>query len=156
MDKEIYGAMSRAFGVVVAIVGAILLYAGMFAHGFVIDQLNQEKITMPSGEAITSLKSQESQDALKPYEDQPMTTGPQAKVYADHFIWDHMMASSEGKTYQEMGDVIKQAKADALRGILLNAYGWCLVGSIAIWAGVALLALAIILLGLGFTVLRKK
>lgn len=66
------------------------------------------------------------------------------------------MASSEGKAYQKMGDVIKRAKGDALRGILLNAYGWWLVGSIAIWAGAALLALAIILLGLGFTVLRKK
>lgn len=132
---------------------------------------------MPSGQAITSLKSQESQDALKPYEGQPMTTGPQAKVYADHFIWDHMMASSEGKTYQEMGDVIKQAKkdgkseeeikkmndtrdslfkGDSLRGILLNAYGWWLVGSITIWAGAALLVLALVLLGLGFTVLRTR
>ncbi|MEJ5998791.1 hypothetical protein [Corynebacterium sp. H130] len=107
MDKQIYGAMARVFGVVVAIVGAILLYAGMFAHGFVTDQLNQENITMPAGQAITSLKSQEAQDALKPFEGQPMTTGPQAKAYADHFIWEHMMASSEGKTYQEMGDVIK-------------------------------------------------
>ncbi|QGU01899.1 hypothetical protein CKALI_05125 [Corynebacterium kalinowskii] len=149
----------------------------MFAHGFATDRLNQEKTTMPSGQAITSLKSQESQDALKPFEGQPMTTGPQAKVYSDHFIWDHMMASSDGKTYQEMGDVIKKAKADgksedeikkmnetrdslfkgdALRGILLNAYGWWLVGTIAIWAGAALLALAAILLALGFTVLRTK
>lgn len=177
MNKQIYGAMARVFGVVLALVGAILLYAGSFAHGFVTDQLTQEKITMPSGQAITSLKSQESQDALKPYEGQPMTTGPQAKVYSDHFIWDHMMASSDGKTYQEMGDVIKQAKkdgkseeeikkmndtrdslfkGDALRGILLNAYGWWLVGSIAMWAGGALLAFAVILLVLGFTVLRGK
>ncbi|MEJ5998790.1 hypothetical protein [Corynebacterium sp. H130] len=47
-------------------------------------------------------------------------------------------------------------KGDALRGILLNAYGWWLVGSIAIWAGAGLLALAVILLALGFTVLKKK
>lgn len=79
MDKQIYGAMSRIFGVAVAIVGAILLYAGSFAHGFVTDQLNQEKITMPSVQAITSLKSPESQDELKPYEGQPMATGHRSR-----------------------------------------------------------------------------
>lgn len=82
MAKQIYGAMSRVFSMVLAIVGAVLIYAGSFAHGFVTDQLTQKKITMPSSQAITSLKSQESQDALKPYEGQPMTTGPQAKAYA--------------------------------------------------------------------------
>ncbi|WP_244310950.1 hypothetical protein [Corynebacterium hindlerae] len=88
-----------------------------------------------------------------------------------------MMSSSDGKTYQEMGDVIKEAQkngaseeeikklndtrdqlfqGDTLRGILLNAYGWWLVGSIAIWAGVGLIAIAVILAILGFFVLRTK
>lgn len=177
MTREIYGALARIFTFVVAIIGAIIIYAGMFAHGFVTDQLNQEKITMPEGQAITSLKSQEAQDALKPYEGKTMSTGPQAKAYADHFIWEHMMASSNGRTYGEMGDDIKQAKAegksaedikklndtrdslfkgDSLRGILLNAYGWWLVGSIAIWAGVAMLVLAAVLAFLGFVTLKPK
>lgn len=87
------------------------------------------------------------------------------------------MASSEGKTYQEMGEVIKQAKkdgksadeikklndtrdslfkGDSLRGILLNAYGWWLIGTIAIWAGAALLVVALILAVFSFTVLRER
>lgn len=44
---------------------------------------------------------------------------------------------------------------NTLRGMLLNAYGWWLVGSIAQFAGIALLVLGVALLGLGF-VLKPK
>ncbi|CAB0797340.1 hypothetical protein FRC0192_01138 [Corynebacterium diphtheriae] len=74
------------------------------------------------------------------------------------------MASSGGKTFQEFGTVIAQAKKDGksadeiaalqktrdslfqgntLRGILLSAYGWWLVGSIALWAGIGLIIWAL-------------
>ncbi|MFV8382430.1 hypothetical protein [Corynebacterium hindlerae] len=177
MVKEMYGVLARVFAVVLALIGIAAIYGGVFAHGFVTDQLLQEKITMPGEQAISALKDEASQEALKPHQGDMMSTGPQAKVYADNFIWQHMMSSSDGKTYQEMGDVIKEAKkngaseeeikklndtrdqlfkGDTLRGILLNAYGWWLVGSIAIWAGVGLIAIAVILAILGFFVLRTK
>ncbi|MDU0477883.1 hypothetical protein QVA66_01365 [Staphylococcus chromogenes] len=177
MTKVVYRALFEIFAVIFIVVGAGAAYGGNFAHNFVTAQLDQEKITMPAGQAITSLKDQASQDALKPYEGQPLTTGPQAKAYADHFIWQHMMASSNGRTYQQLGDDIKKAKAegkseeeikklndqressfkgDSLRGILLSAYGWWLVGTIALYAGFGLIAVGIILALLAVTVLRDK
>lgn len=88
-----------------------------------------------------------------------------------------MMAFSNGRTYQQLGDDIKKAKADgkseeeikklndqressfkgdSLRGILLSAYGWWLVGTIALYSGFALIAVAIVLALLAATVLRSK
>lgn len=47
-------------------------------------------------------------------------------------------------------------QGDTLRGILLSAYGWWLVGSIAMWAGIAMAILGVILAILGFGVMRTK
>lgn len=87
MKKSIYQALAQIFAVLFLIVGIGAVFGGNYAHNFVTDQLEQEKIVMPEGAAITSLKDQASQEALKPYAGQPLTTGPQAKAYADNFIW---------------------------------------------------------------------
>lgn len=159
------------------LVGAAAIFGGTYAHGFVTDQLEQEKITMPTSAAISALDDQTSRDVLSKWEGQPLTTGPQAKAYADNFIWQHMKKASNGRTYQQLGDDIKKAQSegksqdeikklqdtrtssfqgDSLRGILLSAYGWWLVGSIALWAGIALAVIGVILLALAFTVLRPR
>ncbi|AKK03335.1 hypothetical protein [Corynebacterium epidermidicanis] len=177
MKKPIYQALSQIFAVLFLIVGCGAMFGGNYAHSFVTEQLTQEKITMPEGAAITSLKNPDAQAALQPFAGQPLTTGEQAKAYADNFIWEHMMASANGRTYQELGDDIKKAKADGkseeeikklndaretsfkgdtLRGILLSAYGWWLVGTIALYAGVAMIVVAVLLALAAATVLRTK
>lgn len=132
---------------------------------------------MPTQEGIDKLKDQKSREILTQWIGQDLTTGPQAKAYADNYIWQHMLASADGKTFQEMGTVINEAKkkgaseeeiaklqkirdslfqGDTLRGILLSAYGWWLVGSIAMWAGIGMAILGVVLAVLGFGVMRTK
>ena len=45
---------------------------------------------------------------------------------------------------------------DTLRGMLLNAYGWWFVGTIAMWVGGAAIAAGIVLGVIGFGPLRTK
>lgn len=178
MQKVIYGALAKVFAVVLVLVGAGALIGGNFAHSFITGQLGQEKISMPSQEGIDALSDTESQEILSKWIDQPLTTGPQAKAFADNYIYQHMMAASDGRTYEEVsGEYTKLSKdenadadevaslgqlrqtlfmGDTLRGMLLNAYGWWLIGSIAIYVGVGAIIGGVILAVLGWGVFRTK
>ncbi len=176
MTRIVYRTLCRVFAVILVIVGIGALIGGNYAHGYVTDQLSQEKITMPSGPALAT---EDMKNTLGGYAGQPMTTGPQAEAYANNYIYAHMMESSDGKTYSEIADEqmacskdpaqkdTEQCKAldglktslfmgDALRGMLLNAYGWWLLGTIAIWAGIACLVIGVVLGGLGWFGLKDK
>lgn len=76
MVKGVYGAIARVFAVLLAVVGIAVIYGGMFAHGFVTDQLTRERTPMPDEQGITALKNKDAQDALKPYQGHMMSTGP--------------------------------------------------------------------------------
>ncbi len=182
MQKIVYGVMARVFAIVLLLVGVGAIVGGNFAHGFVTDQLSQEKIDMPTEAGIEALESQESQDKLRPWIGEQLTTGPQAEAFANDYIWAHMMSSSGGKTYEEISGEYTGAQrsmspeefaadedmqalgqlrqtlfmGDTLRGMLLNAYGWWLVGTIAIWIGGGAIVVALILGVLGFGPLRAK
>ncbi len=182
MQKIVYGAMARVFAVVLLLVGIAAIVGGNFAHGFVTDQLSQEKIEMPTEDGIGALESKESQDKLTPWIGEQLSTGPQAEAFANDYIWAHMMSSSGGKTYEEVSGEYTGAQrsmdpeefaaseemqalgqlrqtlfmGDTLRGMLLNAYGWWLVGSIAIWVGGGAIVVALVLGVLGFGPLRAK
>ncbi|MGO1590677.1 MAG: hypothetical protein ACTHW1_01255 [Ancrocorticia sp.] len=182
MTKTVYGVLSRVFSVVLILVGAAAIFGSNFAHSYVTEQLEQENLTMPSEEGVNALEDQESQDKLRPYIDEPMTTGNQAEAFANNYIWQHMMASSDGKGYQEVSgefnamaaELSDEEKAtneefqaldglrdslfmgDTLRGMLLNAYGWWLVGTIALWVGIGAIVVGVILAGVGFGPLRAK
>ncbi|AXE37390.1 hypothetical protein [Acidipropionibacterium virtanenii] len=176
MTRTVYQAISRIFAVVLAVAGIGLALGGNYAHGFVTDQLSQQKIVMPSGKALTS---QDMKDHLEKYADKPMTTGPQAEAFANHYIQAHMNATADGKTYEEVSGEYIACSADnakkntaectalgearqtlfmgnSLRGMLLNAFGWWLLGTIAIWVGVGALVLAVILAVLGWFVLKPR
>lgn len=92
MKTVIYRTLSKVFGVIGLAVGIFAISAGLFAHSYVSDQLSQEKITMPAEAAYKTLP-QASQDALKPFAGQAMTTGEQAQAFANHYIWEHMTAA---------------------------------------------------------------
>ena len=182
MQKIVYGVLARVFAIVLVLVGAGAIVGGNFAHGYVTDQLSQEKIDMPSEGGIEGLESKESQDKLRPWIGQQLTTGPQAEAFANDYIWAHMMSSSGGKTYEEISGEYTGAQrsmdpeefaasedmqklgalrqtlfmGDTLRGVLLNAYGWWLVGTIAMWVGGAAIAGGVVLGVVGFGPLRTK
>lgn len=182
MQKTVYGVLCRVFSIILIVVGAAAIFGGNFAHGYVTDQLSQEGLTMPNEDGVNALEDQASQDKLRPYIDEPMTTGPQAEAFANNYIWEHMMASSGGKGYQEISGEYNALKAeipeaeqadnqelqdlgalreslfmgDSLRGMLLNAYGWWLLGSIAFYVGIGVIVVGVVLAGVGFGPLRSK
>jgi hypothetical protein len=98
------------------------------------------------------------------YAGQLMTTGPQAQVYADHFIANHLAEVAGGKTYAQVselalanpknatyaGQVATLFKGTTLRALLLNAYGFWKMGEIAGIAAIAAFAGAALMLILSF------
>ena len=163
-------------GIIVAAVllvaGGLLVWASSFATQNVHDQLKAQQITMPAGEALTTptMKAELSQ-----YAGQPLTTGAQAKAYADYYIQAHMDAQAQGKTYSQVsGEYMAALKADptaqapqdlgqlrqtlfmgtTLRGMLLNAYAFATLGTIAMWAAIAAFIGSAVMFVLGFLGLR--
>ena len=176
MSKAIYSALAKVFAAVLIAAGAAAIAGGKIAHSTVSEQLAQERIDMPSKGGVDALKDKESKEALRPYVGQRLTTGPQAKAFADHCIRQHMLEASGGKAFEEVsgqymssrGKVSADQEAklknlrqtlfegNSVRGMLLNAYGWWTVGTVTLFAGVGLVILGIVLAILGFGVLRPK
>src|SRR6476661_10421919 len=160
MRRKTLDGLLIATGSVVALVllaaGGLLFWANTFIDNQVHDQLAMQDITMPTKD---SLETQAQHDALDQYAGQNMTDGDQAKAYADHYILVHMNEASGGQTYSEVsGQYIAMSqdpKADpkklaelgqlretlfmgnTLRGLLLNAYAFDTMGTIALWGAIA-------------------
>ena len=118
-----------AITVALLVAGGLLTWASSFVGDQVYDQLSQQDITMPGGPALEDLPP-EDKAALEPYAGQPMTTGPQAKAYADHYILAHMNAGGaelaeevaamgvdtstwkQPITYQSAGAITREIAAD--------------------------------------------
>ena len=153
--------------VVLLVAGGLLTWASSFAGGQVHDQLAMQDITMP---AKAQLETKAQHEALDKYAGQKMTTGPQAKAFADHYILVHMNAAGGGKTYEEVsGEFIQLSDAEkaspdgqklaglrqtlfmgnTLRGELLTAYAFGTLGTIAGYAAIASFVGAALLLVLG-------
>src|SRR5262245_39249447 len=162
---------------VLLIAGGLLTWANQFIGNEVHDQLAAQNITMPTEKTGLADLPQADQDALAPYAGQQMTTGAQAQAYADHYIAVHLEGVADGKTYSEVsGEYVAkygndpkaaaspegQARAarrptlfmvETLRGLLLYAYAFATMGTIA---GIAALvsfgaaALLLVLVGFGF------
>lgn len=172
----------KSFDTLVSVTGlalaAILLTASgllFWAHNFVSDnirtQLVAQKIFFP-----VAGSEQLSDPAVKPYltkyAGQQLTTGAQAHAYADHYIAVHLKAITGGKSYSELStaaranptDKALQGKVDTafrgetLRGLLLNAYAFGTMASVALIAGWIALGgglLLVALAGLGLVHARR-
>src|SRR5439155_363544 len=100
---------------------------------------------------------------MRQYAGQQLTTGDQAEVYADHFIAVHLKAIGGGLTYAQLsakamadptnadlqGQVATMFKGETLRGLLLNAYAFGKMGTIAGIAAVVAFIGAGVMLVLG-------
>ena len=157
---------------VLLIAGGLLTWASNFADSSVHDQLAMQQITMPSGPALAT---PDMKKYLSQYAGQPMTTGDQAKAYADHYILGHMNEASGGKSYAEISSEARAAaqsapdakstqdlqnlkatlfQGNALRSMLLTAYAFGTIGTIAMWAAIAAFIGAAAMLVLGLLGLR--
>lgn len=161
---------------VLLVAGGLLAWASSFIGNQVHDQLADQQIMMPTTK--TGLVDLPAADraALDQYAGQQLTTGPQAKAYANHYIKVHMNEASKGQTYSEVsGQYIQQCSdpkaaatqtcqdlgglrqtlfmGDTLRGLLLYGYAFATIGTIAGYASIAAFVAAaalLVLVGLGF------
>ena len=166
LDKLISGTGLLLAGVLI-IAGGLLTWASTFVGDQVHDQLAMQDITMP---AKASLETKAQHDALDKYAGEKLTTGPQAKAYADQYILVHMNAASDGKTYEEVsgefialspeekaspeGQQLGQLRqtlfmGNTLRGLLLYGYAFATIGTIAGYAAIVSFVGAGLLLLLG-------
>jgi hypothetical protein len=175
MRRRIFDALVSVAGIVLATVllaaGGLLLWGHSFVNSQVSTQLSAQKIVFPA-RSNPEFKALPPADAaaMGQYAGQQMTTGAQAKVYADNFIAFHL--SRMGGTYSQLsakslaqpGNAKLAALADTvfkgttLRGMLLNAYAFWQMGFIALWAAIVALigaGLMLILSALGFIHSRR-
>jgi hypothetical protein len=156
MRRKTFDALASAVGLVLAAVllvaGGLLTWGYSFANGQVHDQLSAQKIVFPT-KANAEFKALPASDqaAMGVYAGQAMTTGAQAKTYADHFIAVHLAEAAKGKTYSQLsaaslaqpknttlaGLVQTVFRGTTLRSMLLEAYGFWMFGQIALFAAIA-------------------
>jgi hypothetical protein len=171
----------RTFDVLVATAGLFLavtlIVSGLlltWAHNFIGNevrtQLAAQQIVFPANNS-PAIKAPEFA-AMHQYAGQLMTTGAQAEVYADHFIANHLKVIGGGLTYSQLSakaiaqpnnaklaaQVNAVFKGTTLRSMLLNAYAFGTMATIAgIAAIAAFIAAAVMLLlgGLGLAHARR-
>jgi len=162
------GGLVLAFVMIIA--GALLTWSALFINNQVHDNLAAQQIFFPAA-GSDAIKAPEFA-AMKQYAGQQLTTGDQAEVYADHFIANHLKEVAGGKTYSQVsalamadptnatlqGQVATLFKGETLRGLLLNAYAFGKMGTIAGIAAVVAFVSAgvlIVLSLLGFAHARR-
>jgi hypothetical protein len=144
-------AMGAALGLIVG--GVLAVIGGSYAHKVVHDQLAPQKVSFaPAG-------SPQLPPDIKQYAGKPVLDGPTAKVFADKYISRHLQKIGGGKTYSEVSAAslanpsnaklaaLAQTlfRGETLRGLLLNAWGWGVVGTVALIAGWVLIGIGAIL-----------
>ena len=179
MRRKALDTLLTAGGLVVAIVllvaGSLLMWGHNFANSNVRSQLAQQQITFPA-KGSSALASPKIGPYLNQYAGQELTTGPQAKAYADHFIAVHLSEMPFGGVYSKVSAAAMAAPAGSaqatqlkavqttvfqgttLRGLLLEAYAFWEMGQIALIASICSFVLAgvmLLLSGLGFWHLRR-
>lgn len=180
MRRKVFDMLASVGGVVVVIVlvvaGSLLLVGYSFANNYVHTQLAEQQITFPSAAAFKHpVPGTEITPSMIPsvsqYAGQQLLTGQQAQVYANDFIKVHLNEIGGGKTYAQLSTAAMalpkgsaaytaaEAKVQTvfqgttLRGLLLEAYGFSLIASIAFWCAIGAFCLAgvmAVLVGLGF------
>ncbi len=175
MRRRTFDALASTVGLVLAAVllvaGGLLLWGHSFVDNQVTSQLTAQKIVFPttSNPEFKALPPADAA-AMGQYAGQQMTTGAQAKVWADNFIAFHL--SKMGGTYSQLSAAslaqpnnVKLAalvntvfKGTTLRSMLLNAYAFWQIGVIALWGAIVSFigaGLLLILSVFGFVHLRR-
>jgi hypothetical protein len=150
---------------VLSVGSGLLMWGSNFAHNMVHNQLVEQKIQFPpqGSPGLDPAKF----PGLQRYAGQMVDSGPKAKAYADQFIKVHLQGIANGQTYSQVsaasladptntvlqGKVQTLFRGETLRGLLLYAWGWSVVGQIALWVAFAAIlgAIAVLFaLGAGF------
>jgi hypothetical protein len=153
MKRKTFDVLVSVAGLFLALVlvisGSLLTWANHFVGSQVKTQLSAQKIFFPAKGSPATAGPQFA--AMRQYAGQQLTTGAQAEVYADHFIAIHLQEAGGGQTYAQLstkaqadptntalaGQVATMFKGETLRGLLLNAYAFGTMGTIAGIAAIA-------------------
>jgi hypothetical protein len=153
MRRKTFDALLATGGLVVAVIlaiaGGLLLWGHNFVESSIHDQLAAQQVYFPSTADIKAADNAEITKYVTPYAGQQVVTGEQAEVYADHYIAVHLQEIGQGQTYSQVSGkfitmdpsaknyeaVAAQRQAlfmgETLRGLLLDAYAFGKVGTIA-------------------------
>ena len=155
---RIVSASAAVIAVAMIVLGGFAIYGGNFGRDNVQSRLVPEKVTFAPYDAM----SPEEQQTLGTFAGQQVTTGPQAEAFA-RYIAGHLLEVNDGKTYAETSaaaradgldaktaaDLSVKAdilfKGETLRSIMLNAYGWWTVATIALYVGYTMIVLGLLL-----------
>ena len=152
MDRKVWDRLVSTASIIIAVamivLGGLAIYGGNFGRNNVTDRLETQNIAFPPYEAMTP----EEQAAVGNFAGEQVVNGEQAKGFSD-YIAGHLAFVNDGATYSETSaaaraeglDPDKAAelggmadtlfRGETLRAILLNAYGWWTVSTIAWFAG---------------------
>jgi hypothetical protein len=141
--------------VVLGIITGFLFWGSNFTTGQVRDQLVAQKIYFPPQSEVRTggaLDPAEFPAEIRQYAGQQVDTGEKARVYANDFIGIHLSKIANGKTYAQVSTAaladptntkLAAQKAtlfqgETLRAMLLNGYGWWMIGVYAGYAAIAM------------------
>jgi hypothetical protein len=144
-------ASGAAIGMLVA--GILALIGGAYDQKVVHDQLSPQKIFFP-------VKGKELPASLNQFAGQQVDSAKEARAYANDFIGLHLQGIGGGKSYSEVSAAYLKDPTNAklaatrqslfmgetLRGMLLSAWGWGTIGTIATIAGFMLIGIGGLLL----------
>jgi hypothetical protein len=172
---RIVSLLGLGLSIFLFVVAGLLNWGYNFANDEVTSQLAAQKIMFPAPDS-DSLKALGDEDraAIEPFAGMQLTTGEQAKAYADHYIGAHVKGIAGGKTYSEVSgealatsaqskanpaDTELAAKAAALmgqrqslfmgetlKGLLGYSFAFWQIGQIAMYAMWAALAGGVLML----------
>jgi hypothetical protein len=175
MRRKTFDALFTFGGLAIAIVllvaGGLLTWASSFVSDEVHTQLSQQQVFFPP-KGSEALASPAIGPYLNKYAGKQLLTGPEANAYANHFIKVHLQAIGGGKTYAQLSTAAQADptntklaaqvetvfKGETLRGLLLNAYAFATMGTIAGIAAVVSFVgagLLLIMAAFGFVHLRR-
>jgi len=155
--KGIASMLAVLAAIAMIVAGPIMIYKGFSGQNQVRDQLTAQKIVFPPKGSEGLPKAEAG------YAGQQVTTGPQAKAYAD-MVETHVRAATGGLTYSEvsgkflatdgkdvkLGAVRQTAfMGESLRGSLMGAYQAWEVTWLVIGLGALVTGLGFVFLGIG-------
>src|SRR4249919_2886908 len=162
MDRRAWDRIVSSAGAVLAVIllvlGGAAIYGGNFGQDNVRDRLAPENISFPPADSMTP----EEFALVGDFAGAKVDTGNEAEAFS-RYIGLHLSEVNGGATYSETSaaarvegldpDVAAELagkadvlfKGETLRSIMLNAYGWWTVATIALYVGYAMIALGILL-----------
>jgi hypothetical protein len=158
-NPRLFAYAGLALSAILLACGGLLLWGSTYVHNTVQNQLAAQQIYFPPKAAFAHPKAgTEITPSMIPsvsqYAGQQLLTGQQAQSYADNFIAVHIANMTGGKTYAQLSsqalaqpnntklaaEVNTVFKGEALRSMLLNAFGWWKVSQITFIASIVAFA----------------